>query len=172
MGYFNARQKTEPPADARTFHPPQAGRKVLWFLSSKKGTPFDSFPWKRIIDPFIAVKKSDRRTRQSFAFEPTTFPREASRILGDEHTIPARVRCVAVSACRNLDFPERSGGKKIQILARTEQRRFFGSFLATKRNIPMRSIGNRPPLLQAAVANASSCCYLNFLRDAFAPLKI
>ena len=42
-------------------------------------------------DPFIAVKKSDRRTRQNCAFQPLRYPRAASRILGDEHSIPARV---------------------------------------------------------------------------------
>ena len=50
-GVRQNRQPTQAP-----FSPPQAGRKVLWFLSSKKGTPFDSFPWKRILIPSAALK--------------------------------------------------------------------------------------------------------------------
>ena len=51
-------------------------------------------------------------------------------------------------------FPRAAEVQNDDFLARAEQRRFFGSFLATKRNIPMQSIGTGHSAAKGALSVA------------------
>ena len=50
-----------------------------------------------------------------------------------------------------LSFPSEAEEQNDDFLARAEQRRFFGSFLASKRNIPTQSFGTNRPAAKGAL---------------------
>ena len=133
MVCFAPRCKTEPPAYASTLPSAAGGKKSFSFPFSKKENLLILFRGKEFGSPQRRLKIPSAGSKPCLTAQLAS-PRG---ILAAELLFPARVRCVAVSALRNLDFPERSGGKKIQILARTEQRHFLVLF-GDKKYIPMR----------------------------------